>query len=320
MPLNFFDLTTADYMERRSGFRGKDKSEFYEGDLLRFPESEVDVKIAKRPAGKYRIYKTTSHSGFSYFRSTSHIRTDNIDMTVILFVKKGRMIITYPGRHYEIGTGECAITHSLKAYHLTFKPDPGGIVEVLNITVKGPKFCSKLTTDLEIGRPLSTAKGKMFLAERILTMLFEEDATVDAEDAERMIETVLDNVVCAIGEIAGPPQRPLTISDQRVMDIKRYIDENFNNANLNTKIVAENCGISIRYLCYILKRAELSFSQLLWDRRMAVAEAWLADERMRHNPISLIAFSAGFKSSAHFSRMFKTRNKISPIEYRKKRA
>ena len=74
--------------------------------------------------------------------------------------------------------------------------------------------------------------------------------------------------------------------------------------------------ISPRYLCYILKKSELSFSNLLWERRMNTAYDWLKDGKMQHYSISEIAYLVGFKSSAHFSRMFKLRFSVAPREFR----
>jgi AraC family transcriptional regulator, positive regulator of tynA and feaB len=47
-----------------------------------------------------------------------------------------------------------------------------------------------------------------------------------------------------------------------------------------------------------------------------MAEAWLKDPAMQHHLVCEIAYLVGFKSSAHFSRMFKTRFGVAPREYR----
>ena len=85
---------------------------------------------------------------------------------------------------------------------------------------------------------------------------------------------------------------------------------------LNAKMVSGACNISLRYLCHILKNNDLSFSGLVWDMRMDTAHKWLKDEKMRHYSICEIAYLVGFKSSAHFSRMFKSRYGVSPRAFR----
>jgi len=52
------------------------------------------------------------------------------------------------------------------------------------------------------------------------------------------------------------------------------------------------------------------------DRRLGTAHDWLREEKMRGQAISEIAYLVGFKSSAHFSRMFKARYSLGPREYR----
>jgi AraC-like DNA-binding protein len=80
--------------------------------------------------------------------------------------------------------------------------------------------------------------------------------------------------------------------------------------------VAKGCGISPRYLSFLLKLHGTSFSTLVWDKRLKTARQWLGDSRPGEASISEIAYKVGFKSPAHFSRMFKRAFSVSPRHYR----
>jgi transcriptional regulator GlxA family with amidase domain len=67
-----------------------------------------------------------------------------------------------------------------------------------------------------------------------------------------------------------------------------------------------------------LKANNTSFSELLWSQRLPKAREWLVADSFERYPIHKIATMAGFKSAAHFSRMFKSAYKVSPKEYRAK--
>jgi AraC-like DNA-binding protein len=99
-------------------------------------------------------------------------------------------------------------------------------------------------------------------------------------------------------------------------DIQNYISRNLTNPDLSYDEVAAKCGISPRYLCHLLKANNTSFSHLMWSQRLPKARDWLASGPLHDYPIHEIAFMAGFKSAAHFSRMFKSTYGYTPKEFR----
>jgi AraC family transcriptional activator of tynA and feaB len=66
----------------------------------------------------------------------------------------------------------------------------------------------------------------------------------------------------------------------------------------------------------VLRANDTSFSDLLWSQRLPKARQWLVADPYRRYTIHKISSMAGFKSAAHFSRMFKSAYGVSPKEYR----
>ena len=112
-----------------------------------------------------------------------------------------------------------------------------------------------------------------------------------------------------------PPQRQ-TLADKRLQDVLRYIENHLSDPKLSIATVAKACGISSRYLFLLLKLRGTLFSALIWDKRLKLAAQWLATSKPGDAAISEIAYGVGFKSPAHFSRMFKREFKVSPRQYR----
>ena len=316
MPVLAFDMTTANFESRRFEFRGKNGSDYYDGDLETLSPGQVDMQIEKSVAGEYSIYNLRSRAGLAFRRSWAHIRKDKTNVTVFWFVSRGEVAISDTGGRHLIQADECAITRSSKAFYMELTPDESGWVEAMHVVVPSHRLLTIIGDTIEAGRPFPTSKGDLLLAERILTMLFERDEEIDPDTAEQLVRTLINGVGRTIARIAGDPPPRETIADKRVTDITRYINRHFANPDLNAPMVAEACGISLRYLCHILRKNGLSFSRLVWDRRLDTAQGWLREETMRHHAISEIAYLTGFKSSAHFSRMFKARHGIGPREYR----
>jgi AraC family transcriptional regulator, positive regulator of tynA and feaB len=316
MPVVAFDMTSANQGSRRFEFRGKNNTEYYDGDLQPLSPLEVDMKIEKSVAGDYSIYKLVSHTGLAFRRSWAHIRNDKTDVTVFWFPRFGQIAVSHPGGRYAIQPHQCAITRSCKAFYMELTPDEKGRLEAMHVVVPSHKLYAIIGDSMEVGRPFPASIGDLSLAERILTMVFEGGDQIDPDMAEQLVHTLLNGLSRAVARTSDYSTQRCSITEKRISDIARYINQHFANPDLNAKMVADCCGISPRYLCHILKKNSLSFSNLLWERRMATAHEWLKDEKMKRHSISEIAYLVGFKSSAHFSRMFTTRFGVAPRTFR----
>jgi AraC-like DNA-binding protein len=134
--------------------------------------------------------------------------------------------------------------------------------------------------------------------------------------AEPLAEAFLHSISDSIGDHVASCAPSSSLVDKRFADIQACIQKYLTCADLTCERVAAHCGISPRYLCYVLKANNTSFSDLLWSRRLPKAREWLIAHSFQQYPIHKIATMAGFKSAAHFSRMFKSAYSTSPKEYR----
>jgi len=309
-------MTTANHESRRLEFRGKNNSDYYEGELRVLSSREVDMRIEKSVAGGYFIYKLTSRSGLSFRRLWSHIRSDKTDVTVFWFVRCGQITVSYAGVKHEINPHECAVTRSCRPFNMELKPDKTGLLEVMHVVVPSHELQPIFSDGVEAGKPFPATKGDLSLVERILTLVFDEDDQIASDIAEPLVTALLTGLSKSIARYCVNPAPRCTVGEKRASDIKAYISRNIANPDLKARLVAEKCGISLRYLCHILEKSDLSFSNLVWGRRIEIAERWLKDPAMQHHLVSEIAYLAGFKSSAHFSRMFKMHFGVGPREYR----
>ena len=107
-----------------------------------------------------------------------------------------------------------------------------------------------------------------------------------------------------------------SLREKRLQDVLRYIDLHLSDPNLCTAAIAGACGIAPRYLSELLKQNDTPFSEYVWDKRVQAASRWLVSTAAAEISIAEIAFRVGFKSPAHFSRMFKRMFAMGPREYR----
>ncbi len=316
MPSLAFAMTATNHESRRFEFRGKNKADYYDGELRPILSHAVNMQIEKSIAGKYAIYKLTSRSGLLFRRSWQHIREDKTDVTVIWFVRHGTITISYPGIKHKVSAQECAVTRSSRPFNMELLPDNSGILEAMHIVVPSHELHAIISDRLEVGRPFPTSSGNFALAERIVEILFDEDDEIDFDIAEQLVGTLLDGLGKSIAKVGGNRPPPSSIAEQRVADIMACVNRHIANPDLNARMVASQCDISLRYLCHVLKKCNLQFSDLVWEKRMQMAALLLKNPAMRTHHVSEIGYLVGFKSSAHFSRKFKTTFGIAPRAYR----
>ena len=98
--------------------------------------------------------------------------------------------------------------------------------------------------------------------------------------------------------------------------ILRRIESDFPDAELSPERVAQDCGISKRYLQTLLAGSGTSFVQELNAVRLDRASDLLADPRARGLAVAEVAYRTGFLDAGYFTRLFRKRFGITPSQWR----
>jgi AraC family transcriptional regulator, positive regulator of tynA and feaB len=315
-----FACDSTNYIHREIEFSsGRRNAEYYDGDYQITPGPNLEVCIEKgHSSSAYSIFNLRSRTLLRYRRSWHHIRRDKTDVAVIWFVRRGQIAYSDSRGRQWFRTGECGVTRSLVPFLMELFVDEESVHDVFHIVVPSHIFRSYIPDEVLSGMSFSYREGPCRLAERTLWALFDEGRSIDDDVAERTVR----NALYAMGRrmSTGLSHAPLeTIGDQRFREIIACIQKHLSNPDLTLEAVAGRCGISPRYLCSVLKSHGTSFSEMLWSRRLEKTQHWLRAAEMQHRSITEISYMAGFKSSAHFSRMFKRKFRTTPGAFRAQR-
>ncbi|HEY6131775.1 MAG TPA: AraC family transcriptional regulator [Halioglobus sp.] len=316
MTETLFVFDKGNYQECQESYRGEKNQEYYLGDYTIEAGSVIDVRADRKGVGSCSIIRLRSKTRLSFRRSWSHIREDATDVTVLWFVKRGRLNISHQCGHSIAAAGDFAITKSMTPFLIECETDVDGMHEVLHVIVPSHDFRRFISQELKAGFTV-TGKGREFaIAERILLDVFEEASELREHIEQLLVDSALAVVADAIVQSEDCALVRQSLPDIRLQAALRYIDVHLSDPSLTITMVAEACEISPRYLSSLLKQNGTPFSELVWDKRMKIASRWLSSTRPGDISIAQIAFRVGFKSPAHFSRMFKRVFKQGPREYR----
>ena len=319
MTETLFAFDERNYQECQQGYRGAGNQEYYLGDYSIEAGSVIDVRAEKRGVGASSLIRLRSKTRLFFRRSWSHIREDAIDVTVLWFVKRGRLCVSHQAGYCVAKPGDFVITRSMTPFFIECQPDDEQVHEVFHLIIPTHALRRFMPQDVRTGFIVSTERRGFQVAERIMGDVFEDRGDLAEDTCQMLLDSALSVLSRAMqdSDVGGPVRQ--TVSDKRLQDVLRYIEIHLSDPKLSTATVAKGCGISPRYLSFLLKLHGTPFSTLVWDQRLKMAARWIASASPSEISISEIAYRVGFKSPAHFSRMFKRAYYVSPREYRASR-
>lgn len=310
-----FSFDRRNFHECQGRYRGDRDQEYYRGDCWIEDGSKVEVRSERRAVGPVSIIRQRSASNLFFRRTWQHIREDATDLSILWFVRYGQITLTDQFGSRTVPAGGFALTRSTTPFFMACRTDDDSVHEVLHVTVPTHVLRKFIPCDHQSSLAMPTKPVEIVIAENILTDTFEDDGALGTEAAQLLTDTALKLIGTALRKQEAAPARR-TITERRQDDVLRYIEVHLSDPKLSAKMVASACGISLRYLSWLLQVKGTSFSEAVWRQRLEKAKLSLAEADLQERTIAEICYGLGFKSPAHFSRLFKRVFEVSPRDYR----
>lgn len=306
-----------DVVESRRTLAAMVRNEFTEGDLeIEQPAGEVRSFIRKGLNQPIMMMRSLNATGISFRRAWHHIRSRRAAVHLLYFVIQGELRVVHSAGSYTARPGQLAIINADEPFYSNAVVGERGSFECALAVVPEHLVLSCLPWAKDCSGAFEVESSHRQVVTNLLDILCFEGPRLGPQTAEPLAQAFLHSITESVGDQIASLQRPDSVLDKRFSDIQACIQKYLTATDLTCDRVAAYCGISPRYLCYVLSAKNTSFSDLLWSQRLPKARDWLINDAFRRYPIHKIACMAGFKSAAHFSRTFKTAYGCSPKEYR----
>lgn len=171
-----------------------------------------------------------------------------------------------------------------------------------------------------IGMRFSGTEGLSSVVSLMLRDLWDLAARGRVEHfGSRLITSLLEAVsaCCDLAHSAAPV--PYTNAVARREQICEGLDRHLRDSAFAVALLGRELGLSPRYIRMLFNDGGETISQYMRKQRLAGCRRDLADPAWRDHSIAAIAFRWGFKSTAHFSRVFRAKFGTSPGRFREER-
>ncbi len=142
-------------------------------------------------------------------------------------------------------------------------------------------------------------------------------ATFDGEQELALPpDTVAEQIAALLALAAGPDMHPRTASEQLLNRVRRTIRDRCHEAGLSPSMVADDVGVSKRYLHLLCANAGTTFRSELMRMRLDAAHRLLSDRRYDLMAVGEITARCGFVEPSHFARRFRKAFGLGPSDFR----
>lgn len=239
------------------------------------------------------------------------------DLFFLHLQSDGDMLAEHCGREAALRAGDLVLCEGASPYRLRL----GAPSRTVIMTVPSKTLRAHLHAPQDaLGRKLDGRIGVGSLVSGLMLELWRQSAELEAappDIAARVSCGFLDLLAAALSEALGARASESAARSARRAQIARYIEQNLSDPDFSPRRIAAALHASERYVRKLFEDEEESIMERVLRRRLEECARQLRDPMRQRHTVSEIAFSWGFNSPSHFSRAFKARFGLSPLEYRR---
>lgn len=245
-------------------------------------------------------------------RTRSHIRSSDNDFYLVILASERTFNLDH-GQYHRSSAGGISLLDNTQPF---LGAHPEGL-DIINVFIPravlelamGPARC--LT-----GLSIDATQTSFPIIVSYLSALIKHGATLDPACQARVAAIAVQLIAAGFAEKVES-DAPRSLGGAAILSRARaFIIDHIGVEGLSINDVAAALNISVRRLQEVASAENIALMDWMWERRLQLAHAKLADPVNGVVPVGLIAYQCGFASQAHFSRRFKERFGQTPTEYK----
>lgn len=280
---------------------------------LRFPGSrDFSASLGAWSMGPVSVSRNIAN-GLLYKRHERHLQNEREESFLITVPELAEIRFEQDGKDVRCKPGGFVIERSHLPYEFSHhEPAALWVLKIPSAVLRG-----------RISRPERLATLR-FDATRSVGALFVDTLRLAGERISEMDEqarTMMGRHLIELLAMAiESDDRVLTghsssVRNGHLLRCEQFIRTRLDDMRLTPQMIADGCGISLRYLHQIFEGEGLTVCAYVRDQRLSICDAALRDPNCRKS-ISEIAYQWGFADQAQFSRNYRGRFGCTPSEAR----
>jgi AraC-like DNA-binding protein len=235
-------------------------------------------------------------------------------MVGFVILVRGRGRVSHCGVETEVDAGDIVMTDSTEGMRSRFETP----VEGITLRVAEAALRSRLPRfEAFRGQRLP---GSVGLADTVVamarTLSVKLDGALPPACATKASGHLLDMLATSYAHAFATAAAETSLTAARRARVSAFIESNLSDPDLSPGSVASSLGISPRYLRKLMAEKGETASSFILRRRLEECARALSSDVRSTRPVTEVAFSWGFNSTAHFARVFKSKYGQSPRSFR----
>lgn len=271
------------------------------------------AEMFRANVGEMRMAVATSSSSL-VTRSREQVAQSSDAYFLLHLQLAGTSLNRQDGREVALCRGDFALLDSTRPYQIEFHEATSILVlriaqSIVRRVIPAPEAITLL--------PIAGSQGAGRLASRLIQDVWTglQDG-MPIESAGRLYRPVLDLVASAYAAVPAARVEGSCAAGALRTQIRSFIEEHLSDQELSVASIAAAFGITCRYVHALFKGGRNTVSEYIQTRRIEEAARTLSDPLTGNINIGTVALGHGFKSQAHFSRLFRAAYGITPREFR----
>jgi AraC-like DNA-binding protein len=246
-------------------------------------------------------------------RSEAHLSSVREPAFLLSLQTQGRLVMSQYGLVTTLGAGDIVLTDCLAPGCLSYEQPTHSLVlriprDVLTERIPSPERLCNM--------PMTRMGFATVIKEMMLAMWHEGLSGMGEDLSVRSATLLMDLIATSYAASTKLDIPDSAICTARMVRIKRHIEINLRDPDLTPTSIADAFRVSPRYLRKLFSANAESVWRHIQNRRLEECASQLSNALWRGHTITEIAFAWGFNSSAHFTKLFRSRYGMSPRQYR----